>query len=79
MYIVPAFMVNPCTTYYGSQITAAMEEAGVDLHVNTDDMLMKAARGKSERTRRMERMERTMHASNSRAERTVRRSAVISN
>jgi hypothetical protein len=30
-------------------ITAAMEGAGVDLHVNTEDLLMEVARGKSER------------------------------
>jgi hypothetical protein len=42
MYIVASFMMNMYTTYYGSQFTAAMEEAGVDLHVDTDDLLMKA-------------------------------------
>jgi hypothetical protein len=46
MYIAVGFMMNLYTT-----ITAAMEGAGVDLYVNTDDFLMKVARGKSERAR----------------------------
>ena len=43
MYIVASFMMNVYTTYYGSQFTAAMEEAGVDLQVDTD-LLLKRAR-----------------------------------
>lgn len=42
LYMVASFMMNLYTTNYGSQFTAAMEEAGVDLHVTTNDLLMKA-------------------------------------
>ncbi len=46
MYIVAVFVMNLYTTS-----TAAMEGAGVDQYVNTDDLLMKVARGKSELAR----------------------------
>ena len=42
LYIVASFMMNVYTSYYGSQFTAAMDEAGVDLHVEIDDLLKKA-------------------------------------
>jgi hypothetical protein len=42
MHIVASFMMNIYTTYYGSQFTAAMEEAGVDLQVHTADLLKRA-------------------------------------
>jgi hypothetical protein len=34
--------MNVYTTYYGNQFTAAMDDAGVDLYVDTDDLLKKA-------------------------------------
>ncbi len=37
LYVVASFMMILYTTYSGSQFTAAMEEAGVDLHVNPND------------------------------------------
>ncbi len=42
MYIGAGLMLNLVTT-----ITAAMKGAGVNLNFNTDDLLMKVARGKS--------------------------------
>jgi hypothetical protein len=42
LYTVASFMMNVYTTYYGSRFTAAMEEAGVDLQVDIDDLLKRA-------------------------------------
>ena len=42
LYIVASFMMNVYTSFYVSQFTAAMDEAGVDLYVEIDDLLKKA-------------------------------------